>query len=180
MGVAVPSCVICVSGTGRTRLLSELVGVLAHRLVDVTSINAAFDDSVCRVQLSVATTDPAAIDMLLKRINRIVGVAKVVVLTDDVAHHRSATLVTVSAVAGADRSQLLELAGAFGAEIVEVAAKTVTLSFAGTPRREREFLDLVEPFGVAEIAQSGAIGVRRARRPASRPNAVASLSVVSA
>ncbi|MEU9887638.1 acetolactate synthase small subunit [Sphaerisporangium sp. NPDC051011] len=161
-------------------MLSELVGMLAHRLADVSSINAALDDDTCRVQLTVATTDPAAISMLLNRINRIVGVTKVVVLTDDLAHHRSATLVTVNAVTSADRTQLLEPARALGAEIVEVAAKTVTLSFAGTPRREREFLDLVEPFGIAEIARSGAIGVRRAQGPASRSNSVAPPSVVPA
>ncbi|HYZ55078.1 MAG TPA: acetolactate synthase small subunit [Streptosporangiaceae bacterium] len=175
-----PPCVVSIFGDGRTRVLSELVGMLTHRRVEVVSINAALAREHWQVQLVVSALDEPAIELLVKRINRIVGVVNVVCLDEESAHQRTATMVSVNAADSAIRSQVLELALALHAEVVEVDGRTVKLSFVGTPARRREFLDVMEPFGIAEIARSGPIALRRARRDAPRSAAAVPMSVVPA
>jgi acetolactate synthase small subunit len=158
------TCVISVYGhSRRTRLLSELVGMLTHRQVEVCAMSATFDGDLCTVQLRVAVPDDAAAQMLVKRLNRVIGVLKAIRHDTDSTHHRSALLVSVESTDGPTRTGVLELARAFDAEVLEIAAGSVTLAFIGTPRREREFTALLKPYGILATANSGPMAVRTAR-----------------
>ena len=86
-----PLSVISVHAQGQVRGLSELIGMLAHRRAQVSSICASFDDDGCRVQIAVETANEAVIDLLVKRLNRIVGVIEVVHQRDDCVHRQPDT-----------------------------------------------------------------------------------------
>jgi len=73
------TCVVSVYGSGgSTRLLHELVGMLTHRQVDLRAMNAALEHHSCVVQLSVAASNEAAVELLVKRITRLVGVVRAI------------------------------------------------------------------------------------------------------
>ena len=70
-------CKFSVRGEGATRLLSALIGMLSHRRLDVVSINARVHEGRCHAQLCVDVADEATVELLRKRLNRIVGVVSV-------------------------------------------------------------------------------------------------------
>ena len=71
-----PSNLITVYGQGGVRLIRELVGLLDHRRVSVTSINTSVDGNSCVMHLAFEAENEAAVELLTKRINRLVGVVR--------------------------------------------------------------------------------------------------------
>jgi acetolactate synthase-1/3 small subunit len=167
-------------GRGGPRLLAEVTAVLSHRRVAVLSVSAwPTDIGEYRIHLVADVADPVAAELLHKRLDRIVGVVKTVRLETADSHSRQAVLIRVQADA-ATRGQIVDLARAFGADVVEVGAMTVSLFFGGDPVRVDELLALLAPFGVREHVCTSTVSLRRGERPRRAANKSAPLRSVVA
>ena len=72
----------------RRRVLAEITVMMAHRLVDLASMTVWCDegsDTLCTVLTIRPETTPGGMDMLQKRLNRIVDVVRVVPLNEQLA-----------------------------------------------------------------------------------------------
>ncbi|GAB2458931.1 acetolactate synthase small subunit [Jatrophihabitans fulvus] len=162
---------ITVSGQGGLRLLSAVCGVLRHRGADLSSMTCSHG-ATGELHLSLVVTADAErdIELLLKQLNRVVGVARTVHVTERLAHRRRLVLVRVRAD-DAHRGQVLDVARAFGAEILEVCPTSMSVALTADPRRVADFLDVLAPFGVTECIDGGTTALRTgstrgvARRP---------------
>jgi len=68
------------------------------------------------------------------------------------------------------RGEMLDAAGIFDAKAVDVGASTITFEVSGTPDVLGDFLELVQPYGVVDLAKSGRIALPRdAKSKAARP-----------
>ena len=90
-----PSNLITVHGLGGTRLVRQLVGLLDHRQVAVTSLHASVEGESCTVRLAFDAADDAAVELLTKRINRLVGVVAAIRLDDECDYQRNVGIMTV-------------------------------------------------------------------------------------
>ena len=158
-----------ITGDGGPRLLSEVLGVLAHRRTEVRSFNAHSEHLGYRIHVLVNVQDETAASLLHRRLDRIVGVTKTVRVGADDGHRLCSVLARVRC-SDSNRGQVTDVARAFGAEIVEVLPASICLSYAATPSRVNEFLALIGPFGIRELAESGTIALTRGSRAASRPS----------
>jgi acetolactate synthase small subunit len=73
----------------RPRVLAEITVMMAHRLVDLASMTVWCDessDTLCAVLTIRTKTTPGGMDMLQKRLNRVVDVVRTVVLDEEFAH----------------------------------------------------------------------------------------------
>ena len=68
------------------------------------------------------------------------------------------------------RSQVLEIVQLFRAKVVDVAPDAVTIEATGTTDKLEALLEVLEPFGIKELVQSGHRR-HRARRRAPSPTA---------
>jgi acetolactate synthase-1/3 small subunit len=133
------------------------------------------DEQVCRVQLLVEVPDLKALEMLRKRLDRLINVLKVVPLDDKDTLCRKAVLVRVAASTEA-RGHLADIARLFGAEVVDISLSSVTVYFAGEPARVADLLAVLIPFGVGEVIESGTVGIARGCRNVQVPLALRSIS----
>jgi acetolactate synthase-1/3 small subunit len=53
------------------------------------------------------------------------------------------------------------LAQIFGAQVVDVSPSSLLFSITGEPRKLNDFLELLRPFGLVEMAKSGRIALSR-------------------
>ena len=65
------------------------------------------------------------------------------------------------AVGAGQRTEALELAQIFDAQVVDVSPNSVLFSVTGQPRKINDFLELIRPFGLVEMAKSGRIALSR-------------------
>jgi acetolactate synthase small subunit len=76
---------LVVVARNRSRVLAEITTMMAHRLVDLTAMTVWCDpksDVLCAVLTIRPDTTPGGMDMLEKRLNRVVDVVKTVALTE--------------------------------------------------------------------------------------------------
>ena len=62
------------------------------------------------------------------------------------------------------RSHVLETVQLFRAKVVDVASDTLTIEVTGNRDKLAAFLEVIEPFGVKELVQSGMVAIGRGTR----------------
>ncbi len=76
---------LMVVARNRPRVLAEITAMMAHRRVDLAAMTVSCDEgsaTLCAV-LTIRPTTPGGMDMLHKRLNRVVDVVEVVALTEE-------------------------------------------------------------------------------------------------
>ena len=91
-------------------------------------------------------------------------VLKVVRQPDDQLVSRALLLVKVTAD-NVNRPQVVDAAKLFRARVVDVSQESVVIEATGERSKLRALLDVLEPFGIRELVQSGTVAVARGPKP---------------
>ncbi len=160
--------------TGRRHLLSLLVenrpGVLARIAglfsrrgfnIDTLAVGPTEDPDVSRITL---TLDGAVhpIDQVTKQLHKLVNVNKIRDMEPEGTISREMALFRVSA-AVESRAEIMQFAEIFGAKIVDVSRKTLTVEVTGEQEKIDTFERMVRPHGLLEMARTGEVAIARAR-----------------
>lgn len=148
------------------RSLSALLQTLLQRQVDVIELAATRrpddDGEGYEVRLTADLAE-AEDQMLVKRVNRLLDVVKVVQLDSGASHRRRAIIVQVD-TDEKGLSGVLALASVFDAKVLELTNASVTLEHVASPDRVDDLLDLLHPLGVIRLADAGTLAMPRGRR----------------
>jgi len=155
-----------------THTLSVLVenkpGVLAHvaalfsrRAFNISSLSVGptSDERVSRMTIVVDGAS-TPVDQVHKQLEKLVRVLKVVELAEDAAVERELALIKVSA-APQLRPDLLDVAAAFRANVVDLDDETVVLEAVCSPGKLDSLIAQLERHGVRELVRTGLIAVGR-------------------
>jgi acetolactate synthase-1/3 small subunit len=155
-----------------THTLSVLVenkpGVLAHvaalfsrRAFNITSLSVGptTDERVSRMTIVVDGAS-TPVDQVRKQLDKLVRVLKVVELPQDAAVERELALIKV-AVEPELRAQLLDVAAAFRANVVDLGSGTLVLEAVCAPGRLDVLLGELERYGTCELVRTGVIAIGR-------------------
>ena len=88
---------------------------------------------------------------------------KIVEQDEDNSVSRELALIKVRADA-TTRGQIIEAVNLFRAKVVDVSAESLVVEATGTPGKLTALLNLLEPYGIREIAQSGMVTLSRGPR----------------
>jgi acetolactate synthase-1/3 small subunit len=162
------------AGTANTHILSVLVqnkpgvlariaGLISRRGYNIESLAVGPTESpeMSRMTLQVNVED-VVLEQITKQLNKLIEVLKIVELEDS-AVRRELVLVKVSATAET-RSQLIEIIGLFGGKAVDLTAEIITVEATGSPAKLAALLELLEPYGIRELVQSGLVALGRGNR----------------
>jgi acetolactate synthase-1/3 small subunit len=152
----------------RQGVLARIAGLFSGRGYNLESITVGVtqDPTVSRLTL-VCGGDDAVVEQIKKQLNRLVDVIKVLDLSASAALHRELALIKVSAK-GRTRGEIFQVADVFKAQVMDVGQDTMTLELAGSPGKIDDFVALLLPYGLVEIARSGMVSLERGRK-AARP-----------
>ena len=156
----------------QTRLLSVLVenkpGVLQRVAsmirrrgfnIDSLSVGPTEDDSISRMTIAVHVGRQQA-EQATKQLAKLVDVITIDDITGlrNVAHEL--LLIRVHAPA-AQRREVLDLVSIYRGRVVDVASSTLIVEVTGSTEKIDNFVDLMQPYGVKEVARSGAVALVR-------------------
>jgi len=144
-------------------VLARIAGLFSRRGFNIESLAVGPTEhaEVSRMTI-VVNVDESPLEQVTKQLNKLVEVIKIVEL-DGSAVVRELLLVKVKADAET-RGQVLDAVQLFRAKVVDVAVDAVTIEVTGNSEKLSDFLNVLEPFGIRELVQSGMVAVGRGSR----------------
>lgn len=142
-------------------LLTRVAGLFARRGYNIRSlaVGSSEIDGLSRITV-VVDVEGHPLEQITKQLNKLVNVVKIVELENDNSVSRDHMLIKVRTEAN-NRSQVLEAVNLFRARVVDVVSDSVVIEITGDSAKCLAFLKVLEPFGVKELVQSGAIAIGR-------------------
>ncbi len=142
--------------------LSRVVGLFSQRNYNINSLTVAPTDDVTLSRLTVTTIgDDRKIEQIIKHLNKLVDVVKLVDLTDGSHIERELMLIKVK-VSGAQRAEVMRLADVFRGEIVDVTPASYVVQLTGTSDKLDAFISALGDTSILEVARTGVSGISRA------------------
>ncbi|MEX0592463.1 MAG: acetolactate synthase small subunit [Nitriliruptoraceae bacterium] len=148
----------------RPGVLTRIAGMFARRGYNIHSlaVGPTDDDRISRLTVVVGA-EAVQLEQIIKQLNKLVHVLKIVELDETESVERELQLIKVTAD-GHARSEIIELADVFRAKVVDVAHETLTIEVAGSPGKLEAMAELLEPYGIRELVRSGTIALSRGSR----------------
>ena len=142
-------------------VLSHVAGLFSRRAFNISSlaVGPTEDQSVSRMTIVVDGAS-TPVDQVAKQLDKLVRVLKVVQLDEDRAVERELALIKVRAEP-ALRSQLLEVAAVFRANVVDMSPATLVLEATSSPGKLDALLAMLEAYGTCELVRTGRIALQR-------------------
>ncbi len=140
-------------------VLARVAGLFSRRGFNIFSLAVAptDDDRFSRITI-VVDVESSPLEQIVHQLDKLVNVVTISELAPAVAVQRELLLATVVAAA-AERSQVIELVGVFGGEVLDVGADRLTVMLAGPPEKLDGFERLLETYEVVDIQRSGRIAL---------------------
>lgn len=142
-------------------VLANVAGMFAARGFNIDSlvVGRTEDHNLSRMTI-VVNGDDNTLDQVRKQLAKLVPVSAVYDFAETAYLERDLILVKVNVSPGL-RSEVIEIVNLFRAKVVDVAADSVVVELAGTEGKLEAFLELMQPYGVAEMARTGVIAMAR-------------------
>lgn len=140
--------------------LSRITSLLNGRGLNPESVSvaAAEGEGITRMIFS-AEGDPAVIEQVLKQVNNLVDVIQVLDYSPSDVVVREMALIKIRQ----RKNNLSDLANAvalLNGRIIEVCNKMITVELTGTPENIQSAVNLLNDYGIKEVARSGCIAVK--------------------
>ncbi len=144
--------------------LSRVAGLFSARGYNIESLTVAptDDSSLSRMTLVTSGTEDI-VEQILKQLNKLVDVVKLVDLTESKHIEREMMLIKVEAV-GESRAEVKRLADIFRGNIIDVTDTTYTVELTGPGERLNAFLLALSSISILEVVRSGAMGISRGEK----------------
>ena len=139
--------------------LSRVAGLFSARAYNIESLSVAptDDETLSRMTIVTSGTEDIVVQ-ILKQLNKLVDVVKLIDLTESEHIERELMLAKVEAI-GAARDEVKRLVDIFHGRIVDVTDTTYTVEITDTGEKLDAFLSSLSSIKIHEVVRSGAIGI---------------------
>jgi acetolactate synthase-1/3 small subunit len=150
-------------------VLARVSGLFSGRGFNIESLCVAetLDPNVSTMTV-VTRGDDQIIEQVLKQLNKLVSVIKVVDLIDKDFVEREMVLIKVNATRE-NREEVLRVADIFRGKVIDVGAKTYTLEVTGDEKKINAILALLKPLGIKELVRTGHVAMVRGSKATTEP-----------
>jgi len=150
-------------------VLARVAGLFSGRGFNIESLCVAetLDPAVSTMTI-VSRGDDQIIEQVIKQLNKLVSVIKVVDLIEKDFVEREMLLVKVSANAGT-REEILRVVDIFRGKVIDVGSKTYTIEVTGDEKKINAILSLLRPLGIKELVRTGRVAMIRGSKASTEP-----------
>ncbi|MBO4793060.1 MAG: acetolactate synthase small subunit [Desulfovibrionaceae bacterium] len=142
-------------------VLSRVAGLFSGRGFNIESLNVAptLDEGVSRMTITT-NGDEQVIEQIIKQLRKLVIVIKVSDYKNVAAVARELVMLRVHAEES-KREEILRIADIFRCKVIDVSISDLTLEVTGDHEKIQAIVQLLQKFGIKEIARSGTLAMRR-------------------
>lgn len=144
--------------------LSRIAGLFSSRGYNIESLTVAEteDPTMSRMTIVVGG-DEDIIEQVVKQLNRLIDVIKVVDLSKEPIVERELTLTRVSAT-NSTRHEIATIVTLFCGKIVAVSPTSMTIELTDTSSKIDDFISVIRPFGIKELIRTGKIALAQVKK----------------
>jgi acetolactate synthase-1/3 small subunit len=145
-------------------VLARISGMFSRRGFNIHSlaVGPTEQDDVSRMTI-VVNAEGKPLEQVVKQLNKLINVIKIVELEKDAAVERELLLIKVKAEPDT-RPQIIEIAEIFRSKIVDVSPHALTIEATGSPDKLAALTDLLHQYGVKELVRTGLVALARGDR----------------
>jgi acetolactate synthase-1/3 small subunit len=144
--------------------LSRVSGLFSARGYNIESLTVAPTEDASMSRMTIVTRgSEEVIEQIVKQLNKLIEVVKVVDLNEGSHLERELMLVKVKAQ-GEWREELKRLSDIFRGSIIDVADSTYTIELTGNGAKLDAFLEALDASVILETVRTGACGIGRGER----------------
>ena len=142
-------------------VLTRIAGMFSGRGFNIETLNVGpmIDNKLSRITATIVG-DANNLDQAIKQVKKLINVLEVTNFADGQATERELVMLKVNASAG-QRSELMQVCDIFRAKIIDVAPESVNIEMTGNGNKVTAFLNLIEPYGIIEMARTGNLALKR-------------------
>jgi acetolactate synthase I/III small subunit len=167
--------IISVSVENKFGVLSRVAGLFSGRGFNIESLSVApsLDPSMSMMTI-VTSGDDRIIEQIVKQLNKLIDVIKVVDLNESEFVERETALIKVH-TKPEDRAEALRIADIFRASVVDSTPSTYTVEVTGDVKKIEAIINLLQPLGIKELVRTGRVAIAREplRLAAAQPKRIA-------
>ena len=172
---APPRHVIAALVTNEPGVLAQVAGMFAARGFNIDSLVVGRTENPELSRMTIVVVgDDAVLEQVRKQLQKLVPVVKVVDYQDVPFVERDLVMVQVSTKGDAGdadkREEIITLAQLFRAKVVDVWKDRLMIELAGPEEKLEAFVELLQPYGVIELARTGVIAMPRGNAAPMRRN----------
>jgi acetolactate synthase-1/3 small subunit len=146
----------------RPGVLQRVAGLFTRRgfNIDAITVGPSEKEGMARMTI-ISHGDQKVLEQITKQLNKIIEVIKVRDLDAATTVMRELCLIKTHAPNEKSRSEIIQYANIFRGRIVDVSAVNLTIEMTGTPDKIDALIDLLQNFGIQEIARTGPTAISR-------------------
>ncbi len=142
-------------------VLNRMASLFRRRGFNIESITVGHSEVPHLSRMTIIVNGSTAmVEQVRKQLDKLVDVVKVSDITGDNITVRELALIKVRATS-ATRSEIIEIADIFRANIVDVSSDSLTIEITGDEEKLDSMLKLLRGFGIREISRTGCIAMVR-------------------
>ena len=144
--------------------LSRVSGLFSARGYNIESLSVAPTEDASLSRMTIVTSgSEEVIEQIIKQLNKLIEVIKVIDLNDGEHIEREMMLVKVKA-GEVEREEAKRMADIFRGRIIDVSDQTYTIELTGTVAKLDAFLAAIDRSWILETVRTGASGIGRGNR----------------
>ena len=145
-------------------VLSRIAGLFSGRGFNIESLCVAESlDPTVSVMTIVTRGNDAILEQIIKQLNKLINVIKVVDFQEMDYVAREMALIKVFADEKA-REEILRMVEIFRGTIIDVSSKSYTIMITGDEEKLKAFINLLKPIGIRELVRTGPIAITRGEK----------------
>ncbi len=150
-------------------VLARISGLFSGRGFNIESLSVAptLDPTVSTMTL-VTHGDDQIIEQVIKQLNKLISVIKVMDLIEKDFVEREMVLIKVNA-SRENREEVLRVADIFRGKVIDVGSKTYAIEVTGDEKKIAAILALLKPLGIKELVRTGRVAMIRGSKTSTEP-----------
>ncbi len=145
-------------------VLSRVAGLFSGRGFNIECLTVAETNEPGLSRMTLVTIgDQHILEQIVKQLNKLINVIKVIDFQETEFVDREMALVKVRAEQ-ATRAEVLRIADIFRAKIVDVSPHFYTIEVTGNESKISAILELLDQIGIVELARTGKAALARSKK----------------
>lgn len=145
-------------------VLNRVAALFSRRSFNIRSlaVGQTEEPTISRMTVQV-DADELPFEQVTKQLNKLVNVLKVVELEPEGSVSRQLVMFKVL-TNRTNRAEVLQIVEVFRAQVVDMHTDSIVVQAVGSLEKVDALLEVLTPFGINEIVQSGAVAIGRGPR----------------
>ena len=144
--------------------LSRVAGLFSARGYNIESLTVAATEDASMSRMTIVTSgSDEVIEQIIKQLNKLIDVIKVLDLNDGKYIERELMLIKVKATA-TFRDEMKRMCDIFRGRIIDVADGCFTIELTGSGTKLDAFIESLDKTAILETVRTGASGIGRGDR----------------